>query len=163
MYYPSERDAWLGILLWGVMSSGLFLYVIERDTALLFLSIPMLLLAGWIWFFTGYTLTEDQLIVRCGPLRRRVALEDIQFIRESRKFMASAALSMDRLEIHAGLRYPVIISPRDKKEFVEQLQSRNPKIKIDKGKGGKAGKSTKAGRAGQQGKKSPSKKKKRRR
>jgi len=165
MYFPSKRDAWLGILLWGVMGSGLFFYMVEPDTMLLFISVPLLLLAGWVWFFTGYTLTEDQLIVRCGPFRRRVFLENIQFIRESRKLMASAALSVERLEIHTGLRYPVIISPRDKEEFVQQLQERNPKIKIDKGRAGKAGKAAKAARSGQpapSGKKRPSKKKKRR-
>ena len=138
MYFPSRRDAWLGILLWGVVANGLYFSFQDPERTGLYIAIPLLVLVTWVWFFTGYTLTDDYLYVRCGPFRKKVALEDIIRIRESRKFLASAALSMERLEIHTENRYPYIISPREKEEFIKQILSRQPDIKVEKkNKGGK--------------------------
>ncbi len=138
MYFPSKRDAWLGILLWGVVANGLYFSFRDPERTGLYVAIPLLIIVSWVWFSTGYTLTDDMLFVRCGPFRKKVALKNITYIRESRKFLASAALSMERLELHTADRYPYIISPRDKETFIQQLLSRQPDIVLEKKKKSKA-------------------------
>ncbi len=140
MYFPSKRDAWLGILLWGVVANGLFFSLRDPEKTGLFIAIPLLILVSWIWFSTGYTLTDELLRVRCGPFQKTVKLQDITRIRESKKFLASAALSVERLEIHTEVRYPYIISPRDKQAFINEIRSRQPDIRLEMKKGSKIGK-----------------------
>ncbi len=137
MYFPSKRDAWLGVLLWGVVANGLFFSLRDPERTGLFIAIPLLILVSWIWFSTGYILDDDFLYVRCGPFQKKVALQDIIRIRESRKFLASAALSMERLEIHTKDRYPYIISPREQEEFLLQMRSKLPDVRIEMRKGAK--------------------------
>ena len=150
MYFPSKRDAWLGILLWGVVANGLYFSFRDPERTGLYIAVPLLIIATWVWFFTGYTLTDDMLFVRCGPFKKKVAIKDIILIRESRKFLASAALSMERLEIHTEDRYPYIISPRDREGFLQQLLNKQPDIIIEKKK-----------KSGKTKKKRPTKKKRR--
>lgn len=65
---------------------------------------------GWIWFGTGYTITEIELLVKCGPFREKIPFGKIRSIRRTRIPWSSAALSLDRLEImHA---YGLTQSPR---------------------------------------------------
>ncbi len=140
MYFPSKRDAWLGILLWGMVGVGFFLALRDLDIAGLYITVPLLLLAGWIWFFTGYTITDEELLVRCGPFRKRLPLKQIKRVKESRNPLASAALSMERLEIHTERRFPVIISPKDRDGFLDALQEKQAKIKVDSRKESPKGK-----------------------
>ena len=51
---------------------------------------------------TSYTITDDALVVRCGPFRSVVALRSIYKLRASGSLVASPALSLNRIEVLAS-------------------------------------------------------------
>lgn len=56
-----------------------------------------------------------------------IHIDDIEWIKKSNEWSNAPALSLDRLEIgYKGGR--ILISPKDKKKFVEDLKKINPKI-----------------------------------
>ncbi|HHX63417.1 MAG TPA: PH domain-containing protein [Chloroflexi bacterium] len=90
----------------------------------------MTALWAWMWFGTAYTIAGDELIVRCGPFRRVVELNEIVSVRKTHNPLASFALSLDRLEIRYGEQGLVLISPRDEVGFIDRLRGANPVIRV---------------------------------
>ncbi|UKE71286.1 PH domain-containing protein [Xanthomonas cerealis pv. cerealis] len=70
-------------------------------------------LPAWLLLSTAYTIESEVLIVRSGPIRQRIPLDQISDIRPSSNPISSPALSLDRLEIHYGQKR-ILISPKDK-------------------------------------------------
>jgi membrane protein YdbS with pleckstrin-like domain len=90
----------------------------------------VLLFFGWTYRTTSYTLTDDALFVRCGPLNWHVAYRDIASVERTFNPMSSAALSLRRLEIRYGKRGFVLISPPDREAFIEALRRRVPNLEV---------------------------------
>ena len=77
-----------------------------------------------IYFCTNYTLEDTVLHIRSGlVISKRIAYEDITGIRETKNPLASAGLSLDRIAVNYT-NGSVYISPKDKQEFVRQLNGR---------------------------------------
>jgi hypothetical protein len=77
-----------------------------------------------IWVSTYYVLGENELIVKCGFLKSKVAYGSIKSVKETRNPLASTALSLDRIEIIYGVGGHILISPQNKQEFLQQLEQR---------------------------------------
>jgi len=92
-------------------------YTMAATTVLLFL------LIGSILIGTVYTVTDRELRIRCGPIRKSIRREEIHRIYETRSPLSSPALSLDRLRIEYGRGRSVMISPADKKEFLAAMDS----------------------------------------
>jgi len=82
-----------------------------------------------IYTGTYYKITDDhRLFIKCGVFESfDIHVDDIEWIKKSNELNNSPALSVDRLEIgYKGGR--ILISPRDKKKFIDDLQKFNSKI-----------------------------------
>ena len=88
-----------------------------------------LLLPAWLLLGTRYSLTDDALKVRAGPFRWTVPLAEISSVRPSRSILSAPALSLDRIQIDYGARR-ILISPRERQRFVDELRQRCPKARI---------------------------------
>lgn len=89
----------------------------------------MILFVTNIYTGTYYKITDDhRLVIKCGILESfDIDVDDIEWIKKSNEFTNAPALSVDRLEIgYNGGR--ILISPRDKKKFVDDLKQINSKI-----------------------------------
>lgn len=82
------------------------------------------------FFGTKYTLTDSQLHVDSGLSTQKIELTDITYITPTRSMSSAPALSLDRLKI-AYRNQEILISPKDKSRFYQEIQARNPKIVID--------------------------------
>ena len=73
--------------------------------------------------FTSYTLKESVLHVRSGLCcNRKIPYSNVKSVKETREPWASAALSLDRLEIQYSTGLGVVyISPKDKQLFIEKF------------------------------------------
>ncbi len=72
------------------------------------------------------------LLIRSGPLRKKVNIRGIKKIRRTRTLLSSPALSFDRLEItHGRFGDHLVISPVRKQEFIKQLLKENDQIELD--------------------------------
>lgn len=84
-------------------------------------------LVAWLRIGTHYILEGRNLIVRSGPFRWTIAVDDIHSIDKASLFTmarASAALSLDRLRITYGSGKTLMISPAEKEKFLADLKSR---------------------------------------
>lgn len=124
---------------------GLSVFIIA---ALVGTTIPMLIGEEIVWLGLGinvatglfilYTFTNTVYIIdgeilhiRCGPLyNKKIAISEIRRIEESRSPLSSPAASLDRLEIMYNKFDSVLISPKEKKEFIEDMLKINPAIVV---------------------------------
>lgn len=129
--YRSAVDAWLvAVLAAGgliAMTAGVSLFVAGDATARGLAVVIVLVGAGlplWILTTTSYTLDEGVLLVRSGPVTRRVPIADITGVAPTRNPLSSPALSLDRLRIEVRGARPILISPSDRAGFLADLEAR---------------------------------------
>lgn len=79
----------------------------------------------------SYTITEDTIIVRRGPMRSQMPLHRIRELRGTREAMAAPALSLDRIEIRTDKGLWLLVSPSDRIGFIRAIQDRVPSVKTD--------------------------------
>ena len=138
--FASKRDFWLVIVLWGA-ALGLVYAIIDvaaSPTPVAFRVMFLLVCIGrraalipWILYGTSYALTEEALLIRCGPFRHRVLVSTILEVAPSRRPVSSPACSLDRLHIkYEGSRLGVLISPSDKQSFLQELASLDPQLSL---------------------------------
>ncbi|HEX4052369.1 MAG TPA: PH domain-containing protein [Steroidobacteraceae bacterium] len=93
--------------------------------------LPLLLAVSvvvWSLTSTTYTFAGATLLVRCGPFRWRVPVEQIFAVSETDSVRSAPAMSMDRLEIRFANDGRMLISPRDKAEFLAELHRQAPQL-----------------------------------
>ena len=138
-YFPSERALWFALIVWvlvpGMLVAMLVLLIREPSPWWVWLLagvLPALIqgLMFWIWFRTGYTITENELIIQSAFLTWRIPLASIKYVRPTRSPRSSPALSMNRLEIRTNKGFAPLISPRDRAAFLQLLRERCPQVEI---------------------------------
>jgi len=100
--------------------------------SVLFVSLVMFFVI-YMFLSTNYTITNDKkLIVKAGFLiNRTIDVNAIKKITSTRNPIASPAASFDRLLISYNKFDSIIISPKNKKEFIEELRRMNPAINVE--------------------------------
>jgi fatty acid desaturase len=103
------------LMLWGSFSEWL-------------LAVPLLVVgAGFPWWIlrtTEYMLSDHLLVIHSGPFRWEIPLHQIVSVTPSRSLWSSPALSLDRLRIDQRAGKSILISPENRKRFLEDLRSR---------------------------------------
>lgn len=128
--FKSKIDWWFGLIL---------VYPI-------FLSVKAMLEGEWIGLLgltgvvgfilflsktTQYIINENQLIVKSTWIvNERIDISKITKVEKSNSILSSPALSLDRLLVRYNKYDEVLISPRDKTEFIDELLKINPAIEI---------------------------------
>ena len=115
---------------------------------LLFLGISYKMYFDEIWLglvvmlltsiFLGYLFTSMKYGIDTGNLHiygcfgthKKIPIKDIKKVSETYNPISSAAASIDRLEIHYNKFDSVLVSPKDKKEFLARLLKQNDQINI---------------------------------
>jgi len=121
--------------------------IIPIAAVLVGVSIPMLVDgAFWLWLIligslalfifhlfltTYYTIKGETLLVKCGFLHNiKIDIDSIKKISETNSLLASPATSLDRLEISYNRFDSILISPKEKEDFIKVLTVLNPKIEV---------------------------------
>ena len=79
--------------------------------------------ALWLLVATYYRIDEEVLSIRCGPFFWRIPLKETESIRRSRSSLSSPALSLDRLWIRYSGGKRILISPKDREEFIHAISA----------------------------------------
>ena len=137
MCFSSKRDWWMVAL--GVI--GIIVCIngtldSSSPTLLRILLAMVVILIIWIGIGTNYTITEEQLMVRSGPLTWKIPFSQITKIQPNDAisdyfFIKGPALSADRLDIgykKEATYYSLLVSPDKKDEFVNLLKARCPNL-----------------------------------
>jgi hypothetical protein len=132
MYFPSQRDRWLGVVLAlaAFMEVGVLLILLPLDLHVFGMTLALVLAVGafvlWVWLGTGYTLTDWGIAVRSGPFRWAVDYNAISAVRRTRNPLSAPALSLNRLALVHGRGVQLLVSPQDQARFLNELQRRCP-------------------------------------
>lgn len=131
MYFPSKKDKWLTIVIWGIALLGFLTPLIKAQltAALIMLLLGLFLL--WFWFKTGYEIEGEKIKIHYGPIRQTIKINEIEVIIKSKAPLTAPALSMDRIQIRCG-KYDIFsISPVDQDQFIKAITEINPDISLD--------------------------------
>jgi hypothetical protein len=123
MVYRSKVDWWLAVLLVGVPLVLCGMALALHRPGLCIVSVVVLALYGVAALPVVYETAAGGLLIRQGLLRRRISYSEIHAIRPSRSALASAALSLDRVEIEYGQADSVLISPENKVDFLKEMRT----------------------------------------
>ena len=98
-------------------------------SVLLFIS-PLLFIA-YIFTSIKYIIKDTTLIVKAGfSMNEKIDISSIRKIEATNNIISSPAASFDRLEIFYKTYESIIVSPKNKDEFLSDLTRINPKIEI---------------------------------
>jgi len=131
--YKSKVDFWLLfipiILVFFVTAISSFY---DKSYYIIFVNIPIMLIILGLFLNTYYDITHKILKIRSsGFFKLDISISDITEISETRSVLSSPASSLDRLEITYNKHYKVMISPKNKSEFISKLLELNPNIEVN--------------------------------
>ncbi|MBO3270454.1 PH domain-containing protein [Hymenobacter defluvii] len=86
----------------------------------------------WLLRSTYYEVQPQAQLLRIvsGPLTWQIPVTSITRIKPSHNVLSSPALSLDRLKIYYNRYDEILVSPRDKANFIEALRQVNPQIQV---------------------------------
>ena len=108
-------------------------YIDEGFNSNMFLmTLALIILFGFVlhmFLNTTYKIEKGKLYIKCGFIKYRpVNIGEMKKVSKSSNIISSPAASFDRIEITYGKFDELIISPKYKTKFVEDLQKINPGI-----------------------------------
>ena len=128
--YKSKTDAWLLAILAVAIAVSLFAAIVTVSDGsaaawpmAAFIAVIGVGLPIWLLLSTRYTLEPRQLRVQSGPFKWHIKVADITSITPSSNALSSPALSLDRLRIDYGSGRSLMISPRNKEQFLRDIEA----------------------------------------
>lgn len=131
--YKSKVDAWLLFFVFGAMVIPMLpILFIEFSIVILASILFVLIFILSILFNIKYVIEDEVLYIKTAYLyTEKININDIIEISSTKTIVSAPAASLDRIKIKCG-RNVVIISPKDKEIFVEDLcRISDHDIKVD--------------------------------
>lgn len=129
--YTSKIDTWLVLVLLTAVIACLVAFGLSFRTGSVVnvvATLPAILIGAglpiWLMVSTRYILDDSILLVKSGPFKWQVEVEQITSITPTSNPFSSPALSLDRLLIEYGRGKSIMISPKDKGQFILDLEAR---------------------------------------
>ena len=128
--YKSKVDWWLAILILSAAAVSVWACAVAMAAGSAAAAWFVLPIAGigaglplWILLGTRYTIDAAHIHVSSGPFKWRIPIADITCIMQTSNALSSPALSLDRLRIDYGRGASLMISPRDKAQFIREVEA----------------------------------------
>jgi hypothetical protein len=120
---------WGSLLVLLIGTSAIMLH--ERAWLGLLINASVIIFLLHLVLNTYYKIKEKKLIIVCGILfKLHISIDEIKDVQPTNNPLSSPALSLDRLAIRFGGRQTVMISPKDKEGFINELLLINPNILV---------------------------------
>ncbi len=116
---------------------GYLLYELMIKFSISGLLILLLLFSFFAYIFlsTKYIIRDKTLEVKCGFfLNQLINIDTIQKVKDVTDLFAAPATSIFRIEIKYNDNESIVISPKNKHDFIQLLLNINPRIEIEKSK-----------------------------
>ena len=124
----------IGIVIFIALILGLSSYLMIKDGVWIGLLINVLVVVfiAYIFLQTYYIIDEGILKVKCAFfINKSFEISRVTKVTETNNPLSAPAASLDRLEIVFDNHESVIISPKQKNDFILQLRKLNPKIIVN--------------------------------
>ncbi len=129
--YKSKVDIWLIFLIIGISIISI-LPVLLFAFSWIAISITLGLYVFILYCFCSieYIITDDILNIKCGFLiDEKIKISNIVKIVPDKSILSAPAASLDRIGIYINnQKTPIIISPKNKTDFIYNLRILNPNI-----------------------------------
>lgn len=128
--YPSRVDTWIAVILLASALATLVASAILVSTPMAgrwFVAVPLVVIAAGLPLSllanTKYQFVSSHLQIGAGPFHWSVPVKEITAVSKTRNPLSSPALSFDRVLIQYGAGKSIMISPKDERAFLLELES----------------------------------------
>lgn len=129
--YKSKIGMELVIPLTIILGGTTVLMALENAWPGLVINFTVIVFLWYTFTNTYYSINDGHLTVKCGFfVNETINIDSIKSLRETRNPLSSAAVSLDRLEVAYNKYDIVLISPKEKFEFIRHIQTINPNVEI---------------------------------
>lgn len=129
--YYSKIDSWLIILFAAIFLVGMIIPLLEGDWLGVCIVLPTAVFVIHLLTNTYYAINGSLLIVKSGfIINTTIEIANIRKIEETKSMISSPAASLDRLEIFYNKYDSIIISPKNKAEFIAAILAVNNNIEV---------------------------------
>lgn len=133
VYYSKISIGLLSFIFIALFSSFIpILFDEELSIEVLIVLFFMMVLFGFIlhmFLNTKYTIKGEELQIQCGFIKYKpIKIQSMKKISKTNNIISSPAASFDRIEITYGKFEEIILSPKDKHKFADELLRINPDI-----------------------------------
>lgn len=131
--FPSKVDIVLPLLFIITSIPGIVTGIRNEDRLVLPIIIIVFILILYLLFDTKYIITKGNLKVHSGFIvNKNILIENIYLIKQTDSILSAPASSIsERIEVFYENSKSIIISPKDRRTFIDELRKQNPAIKID--------------------------------
>lgn len=129
--YKSKVDMWLVCLVIALaVISILPVLLFAFSWTAVFIALGLFAFIIYCFLSTKYIITNDVLIIKCGFLiNEKIDIANIVKILPIKSISAAPTASLDRIGLYITRQHtPIIVSPKNKAQFIEHLKSVNPRI-----------------------------------
>ena len=127
--FKSKIDVWLILVCTLTVVGSLFasFSIVYKDAITInilisaFIFLIGAVLPIWLILTTKYVVLDGYIKVSCGPFKWAVDISSISDVKETNNPLSSPALSLDRLEIHYNNGKRIMVSPKNKIEFLAAI------------------------------------------
>ena len=114
-----------------ILAFGFKNIINEPKVAPIILLILVLAFITFLLTSIKYTIENQNLNIKAGFLiNQNINIMNIESIKKSKNILSSPAASLDRIEIIENNKNSILISPKIKIEFIEELKKINPQIDV---------------------------------
>ncbi len=128
--YPAKYDWWL-LLILAAASLGLIAWGISdwpdkrgEGAVLVGAGLFNTLLFSLLLYPCRYTISDTEVLIRCGILRSRVAIAAIRSVTATSNPLSAPAPSLRRVSIQLDNGSYVLVSPLNREGFIRELSAR---------------------------------------
>jgi len=129
--YKSKIGLGIVLFLAVVFGSTSTLMIINHAWPGVLINLVVIAFISHMFLTTYYIINGNDLIIKCGFLfNKTIKIDTIKKIEETNNLLSSPAASLDRIEIGYNQYDSVMISPKDKLDFINQLVTINENINV---------------------------------
>ena len=131
--FPSKIDTALPILFVVTSIPAVAVGIKEKEWVVFAIMLISFVFVLYLLYDTNYTITPGNLKLHSGFIvNKNIPIEQINSIKKTNSVLSAPASSLtDRIKVCYGKSKSVIISPKEKQLFVDELLKQNPTIKVE--------------------------------
>ena len=124
--YKSKIDWWFVIVMFAALGTPIFYGIRSKE------SVPILIFSGILAIIIYWLLTMRYIIDNrfLSIYSTKIDINRIRRIQKSRSILSSPAFSFDRIEILYNRADVILLSPKEREDFIEELLKVNPNIEV---------------------------------
>lgn len=131
--FPSKIDSSLLTLFVVTSIPAIAVGVKEKEWEVFAIMLISFVFVLYLLYDTNYTITQGKLMVHSGFIvNKNIPIGEIKSIKKSDSILSAPASSLtDRIKVYYGKSKSVVISPKERQLFVDELLKQNPTIEVE--------------------------------